>query len=259
MTASMPTVVFLHIPKTAGQTIHNELARVVGSGAVSPVRVHTQAPQGPQMPSGYRLYSGHLDWTELGDLPRDRFVFSVLRDPRERIASFYFYLLKEARTLSPEALIQPANTGKQRVLEWSADDYFFGGDGGWRRFISDHYDNFYCSYFATRKMRGHREISTLPEAELLARARAGIAALDRIYHTEALTALEQDVRVRLGSDVRVAGNFFNVGSLKPAQKRWPKLLERLESEASRARLEAFATRDAALMEGIAFARPAPQG
>ncbi|WP_430450438.1 hypothetical protein [Rhodophyticola sp.] len=71
MTASTDTtIVFLHIPKTAGQTIHSELARVVGAKAVSPVRVHTQAARGvAQMPPGYRLYSGHIDWEALDTLP----------------------------------------------------------------------------------------------------------------------------------------------------------------------------------------------
>src|SRR5690606_31646457 len=61
-------IVFLHIPKTAGQTIHNQLAQMVGAGSVSPIRVQSQAPKGPQMPAGYGLYSGHIDWTELETL-----------------------------------------------------------------------------------------------------------------------------------------------------------------------------------------------
>ena len=154
----MKPIVFLHIPKTAGQTIHSELARVIGAPHVSPIRVHTQAARGPghaaaQLPPGYRLYSGHLDWTALDSLPEDRFVFSVLRDPWERIASFYFYMLEQAQGLDAATLEDPSRIGFRMILTHSADDYFFGGDVQWQQFILDHYDNFYCSYFATRKMR----------------------------------------------------------------------------------------------------------
>merc|ERR1711969_313057 len=142
--AAQSPIVFLHIPKTAGQTIHNALAAMVGGRHVSPIRTHTQAPgDAPQMPAGYALYSGHIDWTELETLPGGRFTFTVLRDPRERIASFYFFLLKEAEALDRDALERPQNYGKKLILQRSADDYFFGGPAGFNAFILDHYDNFY--------------------------------------------------------------------------------------------------------------------
>ncbi|TNF60308.1 MAG: hypothetical protein EP307_08830, partial [Rhodobacteraceae bacterium] len=181
----MKPVVFLHVPKTAGQTIHSELVRLVGGPAfVSPVRVHTQAAETAQMPTGYRLYSGHIDWIGLDLLPRHSFVFSVLRDPRERIASFYFYLLREARAMDRATLDLPQNLGKRMILDRSADDYFFGGDDDWQRFVLDHYDNFYCSYFATRRMRGHALLDSLSDAEILKRAQGGLDRLTAVYSTD---------------------------------------------------------------------------
>lgn len=255
MSPTLSPIVFLHIPKTAGQTIHNELARLVGAAAVSPIRVHTQAPDGPQMPAGYRLYSGHLDWTELETLPKDRFVFTVLREPRERIASFYFYLLKEAQALSAQQLALKENTGKRMILEHSADDYFFSGAPGWQTFIRDHYENFYCGYFATRKMRAHGGFRKLAPAEQINRALAGLKQIDRVYRTTALEVLEQDIAQRFGGAIHVAGNYHNVGIHATDQKRWPKLMARLESDATRPRLEGFASQDEALMEVIDFAEP----
>lgn len=245
------TIVFLHIPKTAGQTIHNALVGVVGGPAhVSPVRTHTQATPETQFPPGYRLYSGHIDWIALADVPRPRFVFTVLRDPRERIASFYFYLLKEARALSPEALARPENTGKRKLLEMSVDDYFLGGDAAWQGFIRDHYDNFYCSYFATGRMRGHRLIRDLDRAALLARAQDGLAQLDRVYLTTGLAALEEDIATRYGQRIRVAGQYHNTGSHALDEQRWPRLMAALERDASRGALEGFAAKDEALMAAL---------
>jgi hypothetical protein len=245
-------VVFLHIPKTAGQTIHSELARVVGAAQVSPVRVHTQAPPGPdhaaaQLPPGYGLYSGHLDWTALDRLPEDRFVFSVLRDPWERIASFYFYLLDQAQGLNATALQDPARLGLRMILTRSADDYFFGGEAPWQQFILDHYDNFYCSYFATRKMRGHKQIAGLSGPDLIDRALDNSRQIDRIYGTHDLTPLQTDILARLGRPIRVTDRYINAGPQSRSGLRWPALLARLERDDTAARLTGFGTSDRALM------------
>jgi Sulfotransferase family len=248
----VPPIVFLHIPKTAGQTIHSELARVVGRSHVSPIRVHTQPPPGPgqaaaQLPPGYRLYSGHLDWTALDSLPGDRFVFTVLRDPWERIASFYFYLLDQAQNLPAAALQDPGRLGLQMILTRSADDYFFGGDAPWQQFILDHYDNFYCSYFATQKMRGQKEIAALSGPDRISRALEKSRQIDRIYGTHDLTPLQTDILDLLRCKIHVTEKYINTGPQERSTLRWPVLLDRLERDSTAARLSAFASLDRDLM------------
>ena len=246
----MTTIVFLHIPKTAGQTIHHALAAAVGGDEhVSPVRTHDQAAGGPHMPAGYRLYSGHINWVELETLPPDRFVFSVLRAPKERIASFYFFLLKEARAMSAGELELPAHYGKRQILEMSADDYFFGGNPAWQNFVRDYYDNFYCSYFATRKMRGRRAVAGLARADLIARARAGAAQLNGIYATTGLARLEADLAGR-GVKISVADIYHNRGDHAGDEPRWPKLVARFERADSAERLAQFAAADAEFMRQV---------
>lgn len=113
----MNPIVFLHIPKTAGQAIHNALTHVVGGQEhVSPVRVNWQANGGSTMPPGYRLYSGHIDWVDLETLPPS-FVFTVLRDPRERIASYYFYMVREAQEMGAEQIAATNAYGKALCCE----------------------------------------------------------------------------------------------------------------------------------------------
>ncbi len=245
---AVPPTVFLHIPKTAGQTVHNALSDMFGRDRTSPVRVHSQvADEARQFPTGYAFYSGHLDWTTLERLPNPRFVFTVLRDPRERIASFYFYLQAEARKLGPSALQRPENLGKRRILEVSADTYFFGGDPAWRRFVRDHYDNFYTAYFATRRFRGHEVLDTLPEAEVQARVTRNLALIDRIYSTEALADLERDILSAYRKEVHVTDRFDNAGSRPRNQPRWPDLVARMESDAAARALESYVIRDLDLM------------
>jgi sulfotransferase famil protein len=251
-------IVFLHIPKTAGQTIHSELARVVGDDAVSPVRVHTQAKAGTaQMPAGFGLYSGHIDWEALDTLPQRRFVFTVLRDPLERIASFYFYLLREAEGVSAQDLQRPERTGLRMITTRSADDYFFGGDQPWQRFVHDHYCNVYCAYFATRKMRGWTEIADLEHPDVLRRAMAGTSALDAIYGLGNLDALEDEVARRTGQRIRIADRYVNAGPDAGARAapalRWPALRERFEHDRTAARILRFVQLDQRLMTRLGLA------
>jgi len=243
-------LVFLHIPKTAGQAVHGAIARVIGEQAISPVRVHSQAGPGvAQMPPGFRLYSGHLDWEALDTLPRPRFVFTVLRDPLERIASFYFFLRHQARGLSAEDLAQPARTGMRMVSTLSADEYFCGGDRAWQTFIRDHDDTVYCTYFATRRIRGWRQVAELDAPALIDRALAGAAAIDAIYSVEGLDRLEDDLERWLGTRPQIVGRVVNAGP-RAETGRWPDLRALLQSEESVARLESFAERDRELMRRL---------
>ena len=251
MDLSQAPIVFLHVPKTAGQTVHNGLARTVRARRVSPIRVHTQAfnPQ-DQYPPGYSLYSGHLDWTELTHLPTARFVFTVLRDPAERIASFYFYLQREAAGLDSSTLNLPSNIGLNRALNWSPDDYFFGGDDGWQMFIRSHYDNFYCTYFATRRMLGWGETVDLTTAQLLKQARAGLGCLDQAYSTNNMLAMEQDLNTRYGMRLRVADRYDNTSGEPANSRRWPRLLAGFETDAAAHRMQDLAARDQELTQDL---------
>jgi Sulfotransferase family len=244
-------LVFLHIPKTAGQTVHNSLARVARARRVSPIRVHTQAldPQ-DQFPAGYSLYSGHLDWSAVAHLPSARFIFTVLREPTERIASFYYYLRRQAQALDPASLNQGCNLGLKRALEWSPDSYFFGGDDNWQVFIRSHYDNFYCTYFATRRMLGWGEAQDLTERQLLAKARAGLSSLDGVYSTHNMTAMEQDFRHRFGIHLRVANRYDNTSGEPGNTLRWPRLLASFETDAQALRMQDLVARDHLLTSGL---------
>ncbi|WP_068305983.1 sulfotransferase family 2 domain-containing protein [Pararhodobacter sp. CCB-MM2] len=251
MPALSARIVFLHIPKTAGQTIHSELTRVMGAAAVSPVRVHTQAPRGEaQLPAGYRLYSGHIDWEALDTVPEPRFVFTVFRDPLERIASFYFYIRRQAEGLSAAELASPTRTGMRMALEQSPDDYFMNGPAHWQKFIVDHYHSPYCSYLATRQIRGYSRVVDLSEEELLARALEGAEAIDAIYTVEDLGRLERDLKERFGFEVQLTGRYVNAGPEGSGAARWPKLLAQLQRDETRDQLERFARTDRRLMERL---------
>lgn len=255
--ASDMPIVFLHIPKTAGQTIHAELSRVVGKEAVSPVRVHTEAgPGAAQLPPGYRLYSGHIDWEAIDTLPAPRFVFTVLRDPLERIASFYFFVRRSAEGLTATELAKPARKGMRKALQEGPDSYFFDGPPGWQRFINDHYNSCYCAYLVTRRLRGYSRVAAWPRRDLVARAVDAARGLDGVYTVDRLDALENDLKTRLGIEVNLTGRFVNADPEAQEVSQWSRLEALLERDESRDRLRRFARADQMLMFRLGLG-PAP--
>ncbi len=249
------TLVFLHVPKTAGQTIHHQIASRLPADTISPIRNHLQAQGHSQLPQGYRFHSGHIDWTDLESLPADRFTFTVLRDPRERLASFYFFLRDRAAKAPESDLHSGAQPDLQAILERSTDDYFFGGDVQWQHFINLHYRNFFCSYFATRQMLGYTSLKDVPKTDILARARQGLSQMDGIYWTDGLHHLERDLRQRAGLRLNLLRHHANTGPLPQDRLRWPALMERFERDNSRRQVEDFVALDQELLAAIP--RPAP--
>lgn len=230
--------------------MHSELSRVYGRHQTSPIRVHTQAPVEQQFPEGYGLYSGHLDWETYGNVPSDRFVFTILRDPYERIASFYFYLYDKSLKLSDAELSKPENLGLQRVRYDTAEQYFFAEDPSWNNFIVDHYDNFYCSYFATRRVRGAHQLKKLTDKDVIYRAIDGTNLLNKIYSIDNLVELENDILDQTGTKINVVGKRVNSGPTLTGQRRWPALLKLIHSEESRDRLFNFARKDIKLISKL---------
>lgn len=246
----MTPIVFLHVPKTAGQTVHSELQRVVGGKArVSPVRVNRNHHDGKTMPPGYRLYSGHLDWIELEKI-QPRFAFTILREPKERLASYYFYMRNEGLSLPRAELERPENLGRHNAATLSTEDYFMRGGDAWQNFMRDHYENFYSSYFSTRLMRGRSQIVGRPMAAVLDQAVQNMQELDAIYRTDTLEALEEDIWDRYGKVISLVGNYRNVGSPARGQSRWDLLCERLESDAAVDRIESFTKVDRILFDRL---------
>ncbi|WP_114963981.1 sulfotransferase family 2 domain-containing protein [Tritonibacter mobilis] len=244
-------VIFLHIPKTAGQTIHTELTRIYGKKWVSPVRVHTQAGPGiGQLPPGYKVYSGHIDWDALESVPEPRFVFTVLRDPLERIASFYFYLRRQAKDLTPSELSDPSRIGMKMALENSPDEYFFGGTPDWQRFVRDHYHSPYCSYLVTRHIRGYSHISNISQEDVVALALRSASKLSGVYSVDGLAYLEKDLKNKLNIDVNLTGTFVNADPNGKNSLRWPRLVEMVEKPETLEGLKKFAAADQELMSKL---------
>lgn len=111
-----PKLGFLHIPKSGGSSLNESLYAAFG---LEPVHVSSLVPRAAARPGrdpnrsieestiafvlarNMPFLAGHLTFTALKGLKRE-FVFTVLRDPRERLVSLYTYA--QSRTRSREVV-----------------------------------------------------------------------------------------------------------------------------------------------------------
>lgn len=101
-------LVFLHLPKTAGTTLKDVIESVYGADRVAFLKVgrgeldeFAGRPEAERR--GFDVVAGHLRWDETGVLPGAR-VVTMLREPVDRLVSFYHYASKTPGTELHEAI-----------------------------------------------------------------------------------------------------------------------------------------------------------
>jgi hypothetical protein len=108
------TVIFLHIPKTAGTTLRRIIdkqyrPREIYSTDPTPLQPGVSLKAFKQLSTAeraqIRLLRGHLPFGVHTFVPEPSTYFTVLRDPVERVLSYYYF----ARRFSPRALQQHDN------------------------------------------------------------------------------------------------------------------------------------------------------
>ena len=161
-------IIFLHIPKTAGQSVHHYLISNFNKDEIFPARVNSQAlDYTVREIKKYKVFSGHFDISFLDIVDQPKFIFTILRNPIDRILSYYFYLRNEAKKLSFGEINSPQRQGMKAALELSPDEYFCDKNLNIRQFIDDHYDNFYMHYFAMKSYNGKSFADKLIKSNLL--------------------------------------------------------------------------------------------
>ena len=232
--AELPTIIFLHIPKTAGQSVHQFLVTLFPKRSISPSRVNEQLVKMsiPEIRK-HTIFSGHLDWALLDCLSGPRFVFTVLREPTDRILSFYFFLRKSAAALPDSQLCLPHNQGMRAALKLTCDEYFVSGDPGLRTFLDNHYDNFYTHFLAGRTYDSRQRIvaqkradSTFTDTKIVDLALQNLSVLDGVYPLDRLDLLERDLRGIAGESApckSLASFHMNQGDSGDRAARWERL------------------------------------
>jgi hypothetical protein len=110
------TAIFIHIPKTAGSTLNSIIERQYPLKSICSIY-----PENATVPGGILLSSGdqlaelneadlarirllrtHLSFGVHGYLPGPSTYFTILRDPIERIISFYYFVSALPESLRPD-------------------------------------------------------------------------------------------------------------------------------------------------------------
>lgn len=112
-------LVFLHIPKTGGTTLHHAFARAFAPEQTCPDRFATLDRHAPAALAAWRYFSGHFNFDQVRLVPPPRFVVTVLRDPAERILSTYVYWRRHtAEAVAGRGLEGPAIARARGLLDF---------------------------------------------------------------------------------------------------------------------------------------------
>ncbi|HEY9770735.1 MAG TPA: sulfotransferase family 2 domain-containing protein [Coleofasciculaceae cyanobacterium] len=125
------TIVFLHIPKTAGTTLHLIIERQYNSGKI--VTIHTPVENAaqisriqkltPTQQQQVRVIKGHTFWGWHQLLPESCAYFTLLRNPVERfISNYYFLLKKEGHPLGQKLLEEKVTI--EDFVNWTGEDNY---------------------------------------------------------------------------------------------------------------------------------------
>jgi hypothetical protein len=113
---SGPQIVFLHIAKTAGTSISRYLNFAFPGSAV----YHKTAEEFDQVDksllNAFDIVQGHISNIHLHKLRDDRFVFTFLRDPVDRVLSMYHFLREQSHPLDATNPSSPFVLAKQHDL-----------------------------------------------------------------------------------------------------------------------------------------------
>jgi hypothetical protein len=136
---SEQAVIFLHIPKTAGTTLHRIIERHYrpehrySVGFSEDESVTELAQLSEERRAQIRMLRGHFGFGVHRYLPGPSSYITVLRDPVERVVSYYYYIRRmphhylHDRITSPEVSLQEFVESKQHVMTNNAQTRFLSG------------------------------------------------------------------------------------------------------------------------------------
>lgn len=179
---------FLHIPKTAGTSVHDVLASRFKPEEICPERFRELDSKPLAYLERYRFFSGHFTGSALPRISGKTFAFSILRNPHDRIVSLYYFWRRhsdkviEAEDL-PGARLARSVSGLKEFLSLDAPIP--------RNYIKNEMTRVLAGNIYTDRGDRYYELKNgkrLPveKFEVLRRAMATLARLDHVMFVDSL-------------------------------------------------------------------------
>ncbi|MBB4954221.1 hypothetical protein H4S14_002415 [Agrobacterium vitis] len=86
-----PRIVFLHLPKTAGTTVHDILIQQFSAEEICPERHDKIERFSPEKIESFKLFSMHGYFNTILCIPEPKKIVTIFREPIERLLSHYQY------------------------------------------------------------------------------------------------------------------------------------------------------------------------
>ena len=109
-------LVFLHIPKTGGTSLHNYLIRQYEPNQVCPERFNNLHKWSSDDLFKYHFFSGHFDMGNVTYIPGEKRIITVFREPKARILSLYFFWKAHRESVIEKAKLQGPRLAKKLSL-----------------------------------------------------------------------------------------------------------------------------------------------
>jgi hypothetical protein len=186
-------IVYLHIPKCGGTTLHHMLAGWYGADAVHRERLNGLYYHSAASLAAKQVFSGHYDFYSTGLVPGRPRLISFLRDPRERLISLYnFHRAHRPLPNDPRILVRWAN-------QHDIDAYF--ADPAVRAHAA--VDNTLARYFSDVPQVAHRWQRrggplTVPLEAMAEQALANLARFEFIGFMDRYQASVRQLAAQLG-------------------------------------------------------------
>lgn len=111
-----PKLVFLHIPKCGGTSIHHALASRFEPYEICPERFRGLRRFNQEQMQNFRFFSGHFTAKEFDLIPGNKYTITILRDPKERILSLYYFWRRHKHNVVERGNLRGPRVARQLSL-----------------------------------------------------------------------------------------------------------------------------------------------
>lgn len=186
-------VALIHFPKTGGTTLHDFIVTAFDKEKICPERLNEFDRFSDEDLQQYDYFSAHMDFRNLRRVARPAYTITVLREPKARLISlYYFWRAQSDALIEKHNLVGPRLAKRLSMLEFLN----WQGDG-----IPSNINNFYTRYLIGMNTTGPNGLLALGDKEALRVATRNLLTIDEIGFLDQMPELMARVGARLRLEV----------------------------------------------------------